>query len=64
MTAHSHTPTSVLKRIKAMHHGTTTTTTTTIATTATRHHEHRPSEAKSTAGRAVPFSSAFSSSPS
>ena len=52
MTAHSHTPTSLLKRIKAMHHGTTTTTTTTtVATTASHRHDHRPSEATSTAGR-------------
>ena len=52
MTAHSHTPTSLLKRIKAMHHGTTTTTTTTTlrrpqATATTID----PSEATSTAGR-------------
>ena len=52
MTVHSHTPTSLLKRIKAMHHGTTTTTTTTtVATTAGHRHEHRPSKATSTAGR-------------
>ena len=52
MTVHSHTPTSLLKRIKAMHHGTaaTTTTTTTVAMTATHHHDHRSSEATSTAG--------------
>ena len=34
-----------------MHHGTTTTTTTTATTTAGHRHEHRPSEATSTAGR-------------
>ena len=52
MTVHSHTPTSLLKRIKAMHHGTTTTTTTTtVAMTAGHRHEHRPSKGTSTAGR-------------
>ena len=52
MTVHSHTPTSLLKRIKAMHHGTaaTTTTTTTVAMTATHHHDHHSSKATSTAG--------------
>ena len=45
MNAHSHTPRSVLQRMKAMHHGRTTAT---AATTTRGHgHEHRPSEAKS-----------------
>ncbi len=52
MTVHSHTPTSLLKRIKAMHDGTaaTTTTTTTVAMTATHHHDPHSSKATSTAG--------------
>src|SRR6186713_275390 len=51
MTVHSHTPTSLLKRIKAMHHGTpaTTTTTTTVATKTNHHHAHPSSEPASTA---------------
>src|SRR6478736_1075593 len=44
MTAHSHTPTSLLKRIRAIHQGATTTT-------ATHSHEHRPNEATATVGR-------------
>lgn len=48
MTAHSHTLTSVLERIRAMHHKETTTTT----ATASRPHEHRSSETNSSsAGR-------------
>ena len=45
MNAHSHTPRSVLQRMKAMHHGRTTATAAT--TTPSRGHEHRPSGAKS-----------------
>jgi EmrB/QacA subfamily drug resistance transporter len=52
MTVHSHTPTSLLKRIKAMHHGTaaTTTTTTTLAMTPSHHHDHRSSNPTPAAG--------------
>ena len=50
MTAHSRTPRSVLKRIKAMHHGPTTAAATTASTTRHPHHA-RPSGAKSHAER-------------
>ncbi len=47
MNAHSHTPRSVLKKTRALHHGRTTAAT----TSAGRRHEHRTSDSEAPAGK-------------